>query len=417
MRLTFGENVRMATTAVWTHRFRSLLTVLGIVIGITTVVTVASLLTGLRKGIVTFFEELGPDNVFILKNSGDPNAPRVPPKEQRRRPIQPEYAAIIQRLCPSVEDVGVTLSIPTIVERRSMVVRVSGYETDNFFFAGPTANMAVISPREMRMGRVYTAEEERRAARVAVIGANIAEALFPDGHALDRAILVDGAEYTVIGVFEKAKGGFFGENGLDRQVSIPLSTARVRYPQLDRFMITAKARPGLRQRAFEEIENILRRVRRTPAGEENDFNISTADQIIKQFDSVTGMVVMVSIAISALGLLVGGIGVMNIMLVSVTERTREIGVRKAIGARRGDIVAQFLIEAVTLTGAGGALGLIFSIAVTFLVSALVPSLPSEVPAWAVIAGFSTSVLVGIFFGTWPAVKASRLDPVEALRYE
>jgi putative ABC transport system permease protein len=417
MRLTFGENVRMATTAVWTHRFRSLLTVLGIVIGITTVVTVASLLTGLRKGIVTFFEELGPDNVFISKNSGDPNAPRIPPKEQRRRPIQPDYASIIQRLCPAVEDVGVTLYIPTTVERRSMVVRVSGYETDNFFFAGPSANMAVISPREIRMGRVYTAEEERRAARVAVIGANIAEALFPDGRALERTILVDGAEYTVVGVFEKAKGGFFGENGLDRQVSIPLTTARVRYPQSDRFVITAKARPGLRQRAFEEIENILRRVRRTPAGEENDFNLSTADQIIKQFDSVTGMVVMVSIAISALGLLVGGIGVMNIMLVSVTERTREIGVRKAIGARRGDIVAQFLIEAVTLTGAGGALGLIFSIAVTFLVSALVPSLPSEVPAWAVIAGFSTSVLVGLFFGTWPAVKASRLDPVEALRYE
>jgi putative ABC transport system permease protein len=417
MRLSFGENVRMATTAVWTHRFRSLLTVLGIVIGITTVVTVSSLLTGLRKGIVTFFEELGPDNVFIAKHSGDPNAPRVAPKEQRRRPIQPQYAEIVQRLCPSVEDVGITLYIPTIVERRSMVVRVAGYETDNFFFAGQTANMAVISPRDMRMGRVFTAEEDRRAARVAVIGANIAEALFPDGRALTRAILVDGAEYTVIGVFEKAKGGFFGENGLDRQISIPLSVARVRYPQLDRFMITAKARRGLRLRAFEEIENILRRLRRTPAGEENDFNLSTADQIIKQFDSITGMVVMISIAISGLGLLVGGIGVMNIMLVSVTERTREIGVRKAIGARRGDIVAQFLIEAITLTGAGGVLGLLFAILVTFLVSALVPSLPSEVPAWAVIAGFSTSVLVGLFFGTWPAVKASRLDPVDALRYE
>jgi len=417
MRLTFGENVRMATPAVWTHRFRSLLTVLGIVIGITTVVTVASLLTGLRKGIVTFFEELGPDNVFLTKNSGHPNSPRIPPKEQRRRPIRPEYAAIMRRFCPSVEDAGITLYIPTVVERRSMVVRVAGYETDNFLFAGSTANMAVISPREMRMGRTFTAEEERRAARVAVLGANLAEALFPDGRALDRTILVDGAEYTVIGVYEKAKGGVFGENGLDRQINIPFATARLRYPQLDRYMITAKARPGLRQQAFEEIENILRRLRRTPPGEENDFNLSTADQIIKQFDSITGMVVLVSIAISALGLLVGGSGVMNILLVSVTARAREIGVRKAIGARRSDIVAQFLIEAVTLTGAGGVLGLIFAILVTFVVSALVPSLPSEVPPWAVIAGFSVSVLVGLFFGTWPAMKAARLDPVEALRYE
>ena len=417
MRMTVNENVGMALGAVWAHRFRSLLTILGIVIGITTVVTVASLLTGLRKGIVTFFQELGPDNVFLYKTSGDPNAFRVPPKEQRRRPIRPEYAELIKRLCPSVEDASVSLLVPTVVERRSMTARVAGYETDNFGLTGSTANTPLISPREMRVGRVFTAEEDRRAARVAVIGANIAEALFPDGRALGRAVLVDGAEYRVMGVFEKAKGGFFGENGFDRQITIPFQTARMRYPQLDRYMITAKARPGLRREAYEEIGAILRKVRRTPAGTENDFALSTADQIVKQFDSITGLVVMVSIAISGLGLLVGGIGVMNIMLVSVTERTREIGVRKAVGARRFDIIAQFLMEAVTLTGAGGVLGVVFAILVTLLISALVPSLPSEVPAWAVVSGFSVSVLVGLFFGVWPAVKASRLDPVEALRHE
>ncbi|MCX6621100.1 MAG: FtsX-like permease family protein, partial [Acidobacteria bacterium] len=174
---------------------------------------------------------------------------------------------------------------------------------------------------------------------------------------------------------------------------------------------------GRRQDAFDEVEGILRRLRHTPRDKPNDFSLTTPDQIVKQFDSITGLIVMVSIAISGLGLLVGGIGVMNIMLVSVTERTREIGIRKAVGARRFDIVLQFLLEAVTLTGAGGILGIIFSIGVTLIVNALFPRLPSEVPAWAVLTGFGTSVLVGVFFGVWPAVKASRLDPVDALRYE
>jgi putative ABC transport system permease protein len=191
----------------------------------------------------------------------------------------------------------------------------------------------------------------------------------------------------------------------------------MRYPQSDLFFLTAKAFPGMRADAIEEIRGALRKLRRTPAGEEDDFAISTADSIIQNFDRITGMIVLMSIAISGLGLLVGGIGVMNIMLVSVTERTREIGIRKAIGARRFDIIAQFLSEAVALTGAGGVIGIVFSILVTLLVSAIFPSLPSEVPAWAVITGFTVSVAVGVFFGVWPAVKASRLDPVEALRYE
>jgi len=167
----------------------------------------------------------------------------------------------------------------------------------------------------------------------------------------------------------------------------------------------------------DEVRAAMRRIRRLDAGEGDDFNLSTPDQIIKRFDALTGMIVLISIAISGLGLLVGGIGVMNIMLVSVTERTREIGIRKAVGARRFDIILQFLLEAVTLTGLGGLIGIVFSLLVTMLVGALVPSLPSQVPVWAVVAGFGVSVTVGLFFGVWPAVQASRLDPVEALRYE
>jgi putative ABC transport system permease protein len=415
MRINVGENIRMALDAVWSHRFRSALTVLGIVIGITTVVTVSSLLTGLRQGIVIFFEEFGPDNIFLSRFSGDPSSNGTP-KEQKRKPIRPEYAELIERLCPSVERTSTSLFVPSIVGGRPIVAKVPGFESDNVNLAGADYAGFLTAPRELQAGRTFTLEEAQRGDKVAVLGANIAEALFPAGNAIGQGVSVDGAEYRVVGIYAPAKGGFFGENGLDRQVLIPLRTAQVRYPQLDRFFITAKARPGVRDQAFEEVRATIRRIRRTPTGPD-DFNLSTPDQIIKRFDSLTGMVLLVSIAISALGLLVGGIGVMNIMLVSVTERTREIGVRMAVGARRGDIILQFLLEAVTLTGLGGLVGIVFSVFVTFLVGALVPSLPSVVPAWAVGAGFGVSVAVGIFFGVWPAFQAARLDPVEALRYE
>ncbi len=417
MRITWGENIGMALSGVWTHRFRSALTILGIVVGITTVVTVASLLTGLRRGIVSFFEQFGPDNIFVFKTSGDPSAPVVPPKEERRKPIRTEYAEIIRRTCPSVQDTAIALFIPPVVRGRALVAKVPGTDSADIFLTGASANSFALAPRNLRAGRLFTAEEDARAARVVLLGSEIADALYPDGRAAGRPVLVDGAEFLIAGVFEKAKGGFFGENGMDREITMPLRTAAVRYPQADRFMITAKARPGLRQSAYEETEAILRKIRRTPPGRENDFAISTSDQIIRQFDSITGLVIMVSIAISALGLLVGGIGVMNIMLVTVTERTREIGVRKALGARRQDIVAQFLVEAMTLTGAGGLLGILLAVGVTLLVNALVPALPSEVPPWAIFTALTVSVLIGLFFGVWPALKASRLDPVEALRYE
>jgi putative ABC transport system permease protein len=414
--ISVAENMHVAVGAVWTHRFRSLLTILGIVIGITTVVTVASLLTGLRQGVVTFFQQLGPDNIFLFKSSGDPNM-NPSPKERKRRAMKPEYAEYLKRWCSSVEDTGLVLYIPPVVDDKPITARVPGYESDTINVSGLSPNMAEISPRDLDAGRFFTPEEDQRTAHVAVIGASVAEALFPNGHAVDRTFMMDGAEYTIAGVYAKAKGGFFGENGMDDAVDIPLRTAQNRYPQVDRFMITAKARPGMREGAYQEVEGVMRRIRRVPTGAEDDFAISTPDQIIQQFDNITSLIGLVAIAISALGLLVGGIGVMNIMLVSVTERTREIGVRKAVGARRRDIIGQFLVEAMTLTGAGGLLGIAIAILITMLVGALVPSLPSVVPAWALITGFTVSVAIGVFFGVWPAVKAARLDPVEALRYE
>ena len=417
MNISGTQNIRMALAAVWVHRFRSLLTILGIVIGITTVVTVASLLTGLRTGVVTFFEELGPDNIFVYKTSGDPNQTQAPEKERRRRAIRPEYAEVIKRWCSSVEDTGIELYIPSVLDGRALTARVPGYESDSISLTGLSANMPSLSPRDLKAGRTFSPEEDARGARIAVIGASLAEALFPLGDAVQQTVLVDGANYTIVGVYAKAKGGFFGENGLDTAISIPLKTARILYPQVDRFMIVAKARPGMRRQAYEEVEATLRKIRRTPRDAPDDFSLSTPDQIIQQFDRITSLIGLVAIAISGLGLLVGGIGVMNIMLVSVTERTREIGVRKAIGARKRDIIGQFLVEAMSLTGAGGVLGIVIAVLITMLIGALVPSLPSQVPGWALITGFSVSVAVGLFFGTWPAVKAAQLDPVEALRYE
>jgi putative ABC transport system permease protein len=387
--------MHLAMTAVWSHRFRSLLTILGIVIGITTVVTVASLLTGLREGVVVFFQELGPDNIFLYRTSGDPSQDSRIPKEAKRRPLKPEYAEVLKRWCSSLQDVGIDLLIPPVVDGKPITVRVRDFDS----------------------GRFVTPEEDQRAAHVVMLGHSVAEALFPTGNAVNQTIMMDGAEYTVVGVYAKAKGGFFGENGLDNAVNIPLRTAQSRYPQVDRYMITAQAKPGLRQQAFDEVDGAMRKIRRLATGVADDFSISTPDQIIQQFDRITGLIGLVAIAISALGLLVGGIGVMNIMLVSVTERTREIGVRKAIGARRRDIIGQFLVEAMTLTGAGGMLGILIAVLITMLVGALVPALPSKVPMWALVTGFTVSVAVGVFFGVWPAVKAARLDPVEALRYE
>jgi putative ABC transport system permease protein len=415
MQISVRETVGMALDAVWVHRIRSLLTMLGIVIGITTVVTVSSLLSGVRKNIVIFFQEFGPDNIFVSQFTGGPGGNSV--KERKRRPFKPEFAAYIKSTSRHVEDVAITLFIPTFQNGRFITAKVEGAESDNIQLQGSSANSYDLQPRELSSGRYFTPDEENRRARVAVIGHNVAEALFPAGNAVGKPFNLGGAEYTIVGAYAPAKGGFFGENGMDNVVVIPLESARARYPQFNRFFITAKARPGYRQMAMDEVEGAMRKIRHLPFNGENDFSITTADQIIENFDKITGMVVTVSIAISCLGLLVGGIGVMNIMLVSVTERTKEIGVRKALGARRGDIILQFLTEAMTLTGVGGIIGIGIAIFATFLVGYLVPSLPSEVQLWSVIVGFVVSVTIGLFFGVWPAFKAARLDPVDALRYE
>src|SRR5580658_9500050 len=417
MNISPKENITMAMSAVWTHRFRSGLTILGIVIGITTVVTVASLLTGLRAGIVTFFDSLGPDNIFVSKNSGNPGDINEPIKERKRRPLDPAYADAIRRFSSTVEDISISIYIPPAPSGSIITAKVPGYDTDQLSIVGSMPNAIILTPHGFDQGRYFTEEENIRGAKVAVLGYDIAHTLFPDGNAVQRTFMMDGAEYTVVGVAEKAKGGFVGENGQDTEVDIPLKTAESRYPQVNRYMITCKAKQGMRKDAYDDVEAIMRRIRHLTTGQPDDFSLQTPDQIVAQIDKVTGLIGLIAIAISGLGLLVGGIGVMNIMLVSVTERTREIGIRKALGARRLDIIGQFLAEAVALTSTGGILGIVVALLITWALGVLVPSLPSKVPGWAVIMALVVSMAVGLFFGVWPAMKASRLDPVEALRYE
>ena len=251
-----------------------------------------------------------------------------------------------------------------------------------------------------------------------VIGVNVAEALFPhDEHIVGTQVKLGGKPFEIIGVLEKRKSNFFGENDEDNAVFIPVRTAHKISPGSEYMLFVIRAREGQRMAALDQIEDILRRRRAVKFNEPNNFDLTTSDRMIQQFDSITAMIGVIAIAISSLGLLVGGIGVMNIMLVSVTERTQEIGIRKAIGARRRDIVNQFLFEAMTLTFLGGALGVLLSIGASQIIMLLIPALPASIPLWAVASGLTVSIAVGLIFGVWPARKASRLDPIECLRYE
>jgi len=221
----------------------------------------------------------------------------------------------------------------------------------------------------------------------------------------------------VIGVFEHHKGQLFQDPPAEKQVLVPYHTYRKHHPEDDEHFIGAIAYPGKMAEAKDEISAVLRRTRHVPYSAPENFGISSAEEIAAQFKQITGSAAMLTAVVSSIGLLVGGVGVMNIMLMSVTQRTREIGVRKAIGARGRDVVWQFLTEAVVLTGAGGVIGVLLGIAISLLINAFFPRLPSTVPLWAVLLAVVVSMSVGLFFGIYPAVKAARLDPVDALRYE
>jgi len=245
----------------------------------------------------------------------------------------------------------------------------------------------------------------------------LAKALFPDEDPLGKPVLVDGVSYQVIGVMARRKGQLMKGDQTEKAILVPYRTYQKHRPMDDENLIGAVAYPGRMAEAEDEIRGVLRRRRNVPYDKPDNFGISSATAIADQFRQITASVALLISVVSSIGLLVGGVGVMNIMLMSVTQRTREIGVRIAIGARKRDIIWQFLTEAMVLTGAGGVIGVLLGGGISLLINALVPKLPSTIPLWAIVMAVGVSMGVGLFFGMYPAVKAARLDPVEALRYE
>jgi ABC-type antimicrobial peptide transport system permease subunit len=413
------ENLRMGLDTLWQHRLRSLLTILGVVIGTMTVIVIAAFVSGIDARVSKEIESFGTNSVYIYRF--DPGFNFNPTQEERmRKPLTYEDSLAIESECPSVAYAAAFMSPVDFFGgpfTQRVNVRYRDIEMTNSAVQGASPSYFKMGVTNISEGRYFNDEENARHAHVLVIGSDVANTLFPFSNAVDQEVTINGRGYRVVGVLAEREVFLVGAedpNNENKAVYMPYLTLRKQYPEVNDNFVMAQARPGLMNEAVEEIREVLRRRRKVAFGNSDNFGISTSEQILSQFGAITGGVFALMVAISSVGLLIGGIGVMNIMLVSVTERTREIGVRKAMGARRRDIVIQFLIEAATLTGLGGVLGVLAGSVIALLIQIV---MPTHVPMWAPLVGFVVSVGLGLTFGLWPAWKAARLNPIEALRYE
>ena len=411
------ESVKMALDTLRTNKLRSGLTILGIVIGITTVITISSVINGLNNRVSEFVTSMG-SNVFWVFHM--PLINLKPTSEMLTRKKLTINDALALRALPHV--VSTDGSLRHLDERfqvGDVSVKYRGRKVSGAFIAGATEQIGVVSDFEAREGRFWTEDENQRHAHVCVLGNDTAEILFGEQDPIGQEVNVATGLYTVIGVVDKRKQPIgTGKNPADNGVYFPLGTFHTLYPELKDMYIAVKYDdPKNKSLVEEEIREMLRVRRKLRVDKPDNFEIFAPDSLTKLWNQLTGSLVLFMIAVSSVGLMVGGVGVMNIMLVSVTERTREIGVRKAIGATRHTILTQFTTEAVTLCALGGVIGVLLGATITLIVYFLPIGLPATLsPLWVAIA-FTVSCVIGLVFGIYPAWKASNLDPIEALRYE
>lgn len=410
----FKEITWMAFDSLRSHKMRSFLTLLGIMIGVMTVIAMVSVVQGLNRSVMSELESIGSDLIII--NKLEPGIQLGEPSEEirQRKDLTFDDALAIEEECSLIDTVALQIPLDMF---STIPIKYQGVEVQDAIILGMNEQWPqVLTVYFPEKGRFLSRSDVTHRARVCVLGASLAETLFPHMSALGKEIRIGPAKFTVVGILEE-RGSIFGQSQ-DNFVGIPMTTLIKIFPH-DLIYLEFIATPnkkGYLPDAMEQITNVLRKRRKVGFGKPNDFSISTMDSALELYNQITGAVYLVMILISSIGLLVGGIGVMNIMLVSVKERTREIGIRKAIGARSSDIMKQFLMEAIFVTGTGGILGILIGFGIAFLIKSVTP-LPATVTSWSVILGFSVSVSIGLFFGIFPAKKAASLDPISSLRYE
>lgn len=407
--------ISLALSTLREHKMRSLLTMLGVIIGTGTIIGVGSILTGLDSAVTGVIRSFGTNTAIVFKVRMGPGANARTPEERLRKPLTYEDGVAIAERCPSVEHVSPYLMLTAFDGPRNDSARYKGNEDLQVQIAGTDEYYATSGHAEVGTGRFFTEVENTHHMPVAVIGADVYGSLFGNEDATGKMITVDGQQLEVVGVLARPATSLPGQQ--DGRILLPYFTLHKIFPSARENLLFVSPRDGNLPAAIDELRVVLRQRRHVAYSADDNFFISTADQMVADFRQLTSVTALVMIVLSSIGLLVGGVGVMNIMLVSVTERTREIGVRKAIGARRRDIVIQFLTEAVVLTGLGGVFGMFLGWLVSIASRIAFPTMPTVVPMWAVGLGITVSVGIGLFFGIWPASKAARLDPVEALRYE
>jgi putative ABC transport system permease protein len=411
------ENFFAAMQTLHSSKVRSALTVLGIVIGVSSVISMAAIIQGLNKFVQDRVESLGSRTYFVTRFPPGTDPSHMPERIRIRRYLEYDYAEFVRSAAPDVANVT-TVGTRGFFFGDSNLITSGNRSVEKVIVRGAEPEYTVALPLfNIEHGRFISKFDEEHARPVVVLGAAISESLFPNTDALGKTVRINGALYEVIGIFSQDQGLFLGP-GVDIFAIIPLSNFKKRYPEAkELIMLFTVPKEVNAETAQGEVIQAMRRLRRVPADKENDFELSSPDFLSNLWSQLTGALVILTTVISSIGLLVGGIGVMNIMLISVTERTQEIGIRKAIGARKADVRLQFLLEAVALTLVGGTIGILIGVGISALVRTLVPSVPATLSYLWVSIGFAISVGVGLFFGYYPANMAAKLDPIDCLRYE